>query len=109
MKNIDPVFLGNWNSSEDIFSDFGIKESDLEGGKIIFGFYNCQEYEGYASVIIQMPDDSLKLVHGSHCSCYGLEDQWDMEDISVVLLNQMKWLGNSEVKEKLNSILDNFI
>lgn len=46
--------------------------------EIIYASYDRQDYEGYASVLFEQ-GGCLYEVHASHCSCYGLEDQWKPE------------------------------
>ena len=42
---------------------------------------DTSEYEGYADVIYRV-GDRFYWASGSHCSCYGLEDQWSPEEYS---------------------------
>jgi len=52
-------------------------------GKIIFADYTYEDYSGSSLVIFESVDGELYEVHGSHCSCYGLEDQWEPEQTSL--------------------------
>ena len=47
--------------------------------------YECGSYDGEA-VVIYRQADRYYFVSGSHCSCYGLEGQWDPEEYSAELL-----------------------
>ena len=49
---------------------------DLEGATILIAIYDTPCYEGYAFVLYEK-DGELFEVNGSHCSCYGLEGQWE--------------------------------
>lgn len=70
---------------EDIAREFQIDASALEGCTILFAAYKSEAYEGSALVVF-MKDGKLYEVHGSHCSCYGLENQWDPEETSMEAL-----------------------
>lgn len=45
---------------------------------IVYAIYDREQYDGSAMVVFEK-DGALYEVHGSHCSCFGLEDQWDPE------------------------------
>lgn len=105
----EPIYLNDWESKIDVISDFnGMYMSDSEYNaeitphkniemwlekkqqmkalieqwkpiNILFATYGCQEYEGSAWVLFER-DGKLFEVNGSHCSCYGLEDQFEPEE-----------------------------
>lgn len=56
--------------------------------EVLFALYATPAWEGYAFVLFRK-DGELYEVHGSHCSCYGLEDQWSPERTSVDYLQKM--------------------
>lgn len=61
-----------------------------KGEKILFASYGCANYEGDAWVLFSK-DGRLYEVNGSHCSCYGLEDQWTPEEVFLPELeNRLK-------------------
>lgn len=78
------VFLNDWSESKliGVMSGFEIKYQDLKGKSILLASYENEDYEGYAYVLLT---DGVNLfeVHGSHCSCYGLEEQWDIEETTA--------------------------
>ena len=45
----------------------------------VFADYTFEGYEGSATVIWKNPMEDFYTVHGGHCSCYGLENQWEPE------------------------------
>lgn len=49
-------------------------------GRIVYATYEQEAYEGSATVVFTDTDGKLWEVHGSHCSCYGLEGQWKPEE-----------------------------
>lgn len=56
--------------------------AELEGAEILFAEYDQGGYDGDSTVIYRK-DGKLYETHGSHCSCYGLEDQWSPEEATV--------------------------
>lgn len=50
----------------------------------IYARYLYESYDGSADVIFYR-DGKWFYNGGSHCSCYGLEDQWEPEEVDVVL------------------------
>lgn len=78
-----PLYLNDWSESGEVgmLSDFGIDESALVGAEVIVASYTYEDYSGRAYVLFER-DGKLFEVHGSHCSCYGLEDQWEPEQAS---------------------------
>ena len=45
-------------------------------GEILCAAYDSRDYSGEAIVIVRI-NGVVHEVYGSHCSCYGLEGQWD--------------------------------
>mgnify|MGYP000969780193 CR=1 FL=1 len=78
------MYYDNWSCKEDVARDFHTSEWPYEpnpevlAADILFAAYNYEDYSGYAMVIFEQ-NGKLYEVHGSHCSCYGLEGQWDPE------------------------------
>jgi len=54
-------------------------EGALDNATVHYAEYDCPSYSGYAVVVFER-DGKLFEVHGSHCSCFGLEDQWGPEE-----------------------------
>lgn len=77
---MEAVYLGSFDSSKDIEAQFGITLSDAIN--IIVATYETRAYEGYAFVLFEQ-GGKLYEVNASHCSCYGLEGQWDPELATV--------------------------
>ncbi|AQW88905.1 hypothetical protein pEaSNUABM50_00379 [Erwinia phage pEa_SNUABM_50] len=68
---------------QDIANSFCIDIEVLENKQILYAFYEYEDYSGSASVLYYDPDfQSFFEVHGGHCSCYGLEGQWEPEEIN---------------------------
>ncbi len=78
-------YKGEFNSYGDVISQFGISQETVKESEILFAEYETPDYEGYASVVF-LRNNKLYLVCGSHCSCYGLEGQWEPEETSMEAL-----------------------
>lgn len=72
-------FFGTWEDEEDVAQDFQVGISEVQG--ILLAHYDFSGYEGAAFVLFER-DGKLYEVNGSHCSCYGLERQWEPEETS---------------------------
>lgn len=105
-----------WSDGGDYrFASAPIEESGL---MILFASYDNGSYSGAAFVLV-MRDGLLFEVNGSHCSCHGLEDQWDEEETDVASLRHrmqngsLGWSdhwdydkGRSEKRDEFASILE---
>ncbi len=76
---------GDWKSLDDVARDFHIPRETFEGAEVLFALYNSGGYDGSAVVILRR-NGKLYRVDGGHCSCYGLEDQWQEDETSVEAL-----------------------
>lgn len=134
-----PVYLNDWKSKIDLIGDFEDiylteKEylakkspwpneenwnkkkakmdkaiSKYETRNILFASYNQDNYSGDAWVLFE-ENGELFEVNGSHCSCYGLEGQWEPEKVTLEELEYRltkgglgsdDWSGNNFRKELL--------
>lgn len=84
-----PVYLHDWSESKrfGVIGDF--EGSSTKGAldkhkdeKILFATYTYACYSGDAWVLFEKGGNLFE-VNGSHCSCYGLEDQWAPEEVSL--------------------------
>ena len=79
---MNDIYNGNFQSWDDVAREFGdtwdtplnIPEPD-----VLYAEYDIDGYEGSAWVIYR-DEDKYFLVEGGHCSCYGLEGQWNPEE-----------------------------
>jgi hypothetical protein len=72
---------------QDIFSDWfdvqvAFRTDESEPERVIFAQYDVDGYDGSAWVIYRN-GDKIYAVSGGHCSCYGLEGQWDPEEYTA--------------------------
>ena len=72
------IFSG-FNDKSSIEQDFQLEAGTLDNIFVICALYNYGDYDGDAHVLY-VENHKLYEVHGSHCSCYGLEDQWSPEE-----------------------------
>lgn len=82
--NSEPVFLNDWEgkTQDEIFDDFQLEQDKRTGIKILFASYGYANYSGDAFLIFTK-DGKLFEVNGSHCSCNGLEHDWEPEETSI--------------------------
>ena len=111
-------YFGNWNCFEDMARDFNEYSygkprletlPDVTDENILFAAYDTPDYEGYAFVLFKK-GNQLYEVHGSHCSCYGLEGQWSPEETTLEALKMREsgytcsWYDHKEWKELLSEL-----
>ena len=84
------IYKGIFEKKEDVFQEFSegydvlddVMAKEMKNCNILFAWYGNGSYDGSAFVLFEREGD-LYEVNGGHCSCYGLEDQWDPEITSV--------------------------
>jgi hypothetical protein len=78
-------WFDNWES---VKSNFGKGVPDKEPNHVYAWYDDLYGYSGQA-VVAYYKDRHFYLVTGSHCSCYGLEDQWEPEEYTPSLFKKM--------------------
>jgi len=89
------IYTGDWavenyNGLKDqdaLCADFQIDSSKLKDCDVLLACYTYESYDGSAFVLFKK-DDTLYEVVGGHCSCYGLEGQWEPEVTTFEALRQ---------------------
>lgn len=105
------VYRGSFDCDADIIRDFEISEADFVGVSILYASYQTGNYEGDAFVLFER-DGKMYEVHGSHCSCYGLEGQWEPEETTeqdiLFRLDKGGYIhyGDKSADEEVRSILE---
>lgn len=81
-------YFDDWDTGKlaGLLEDFNITPGDISDGEILFASYTYENYSGSALVIFERAGHVYE-VHGSHCSCFGLEGQWAAEETSWAALN----------------------
>jgi len=96
------VYIGDFESKEDIIKEFfddpawqsmHVYNGELDDIEILFASYTYECYEGDAFVLFRK-DGKLFEVNAGHCSCYGLEGQWDPEETTKEALMYRITEGN---------------
>lgn len=99
---VNPVYIDSFSCRSDVFSEFAKNEDD--DIEILYANYWTGSYEGSATVIYyRQSTGKYYEVYGSHCSCYGLERQWD-EDEEIVAEELLKRI--SELKHMYENYLN---
>ena len=69
----------NWLKLKEKMKKALLKWSDIN---ILFASYNFADYEGKAWVLLEK-EGKLFEVNAEHCSCYGVEGQWESKQVSL--------------------------
>ena len=70
------MFVGIFDGWDDVASQYRISK-DFPEPKHIYAEYEYENWQGYSTVVFTDDWETFGVVTGSHCSCYGLEGQWD--------------------------------
>jgi len=76
-------------SYESLLEEWEIAESDVKDEEILFAHYGLGSYCGSAFVVLERDRKPFE-VNGSHCSCCGLEGQWEPEETTWAALAMKK-------------------
>lgn len=106
------MYCDGFEDINDILREFSADKDALDGATLLMGVYDTPPYEGYAFVLYEK-DGKLYEVNGSHCSCYGLEGQWEPEETTVEALSYRIKKGHfgypfdsdAKFKEELQKII----
>ena len=74
-------YFDNFDSLEAVRMSFSpdAEEKFPTDEQMLFAAYGGGDYDGTATVLFEM-GGKLYSVYGNHCSCYGLEGQWEPEE-----------------------------
>ena len=105
-------FLQNFGSVEDICKAYDVDSSVLKDAKIYIAWYGYGNYCGSSFVLFEQ-NGKLYEVNGSHCSCNGLEGQWDAEETSWEVvkgyINDYRFDGEYEGSEEARNLLTKIV
>lgn len=98
------IYKDIFQSNADIIGEFEAPADALDGAEVLFAEYSYESYEGSAFVLFKR-DGKLYEVSGGHCSCYGLEGQWDPEETSPEALLKRTYVTGElkEIAQRLQS------
>jgi hypothetical protein len=72
------IYVDGFSNWKDVQEQFQMNEPEPD--EVIEALYDLSEpYSGSARVVYRN-GDKFYIVEGGHCSCYGLEGQWDVEE-----------------------------
>jgi hypothetical protein len=79
---VKPIYDG-FSDAEDVFAQFQkAVDSDIQ---FLYAFYSYEDYDGNAAVLYYRKSTKKYYeAYGGHCSCYGLEGQWEGDEEIVV-------------------------
>jgi hypothetical protein len=78
-SKIATKYFGEFTDRKDVQESFRVMDEDMPTeDEILVAVYEYGDYEG-AAFVLYMQDGTLYEVNGSHCSCDGLEYQWEPE------------------------------
>ena len=101
------TFLENFSDKQSVLDAFQAPPDALKGARLLLAWYGYGSYCGSALVIFKR-GGKLYEVNGSHCSCSGLEGQWDPEETSPDALLKRDFNGEydgaSEATMKLHAL-----
>lgn len=72
--------------------------------QILLAIYEYGNYEGSAFVLYEQ-DGKLYEVNGGHCSCNGLEGQWDPEETTWEALAMRQFYGSSWIQDEIKRLM----
>lgn len=87
-------YFGSFDDFDDMMQSFKVDPTELKltDKNILLASYDTEGYEGHAFVLFKR-GKKLYEVHGSHCSCDGLEHQWDEEETSWEAIDMRVKIG----------------
>ena len=90
------IYMHDFADKADIVTSFGIPYNTLDDCHVFLAYYHCGDYGCDSSAfVLYEKEGKLYEVHGSHCSCHGLDEenywggttsQWDSEEVTVEAL-----------------------
>jgi hypothetical protein len=113
------MYSGVWESKSDVAQSFYVElPAHIE---IVFAHYSGHsspdedDYEMWARVLFADTSQNpvqLYEVYGSHCSCYGLEEQWQPSPVTIQdIVHDMRmgnaWGTEQTVKDRMKTALSN--
>lgn len=102
------MFLENFKSSADVIEEYRMQPDALDNAVIYLAWYGYGDYCGSSFVLFEK-DGKLYEVNGSHCSCYGLEGQWEPEETSWEALGMRDLTGSDGGAQEAHDALQKLV
>lgn len=99
-------YFGSFSDRDSVVNSVEAEENDPPtDDEILFASYGGAAYEGDALVIYERGGRVYE-VHGSHCSCYGLEGQWEPEETTwAALATRSLYEHDKDAEDALASLV----
>lgn len=81
----DGSYIDDWQGCDWSDVQRAFRMDELRPDEVLIARYSCDGYDGNATVLYRNGSD-YRYVRGSHCSCFGLEDQWDPDSYTLETL-----------------------
>lgn len=95
MNTFQPIYMHHFTCKYDITYCFEIEQNTLDDANVLIAYYHCGPCGCDSSAfVLYEQDGKLWEVNGDHCSCHGLEDQWEPEEVTVEELEHRLERGN---------------
>jgi hypothetical protein len=75
------MYIDLFKSNEDIIEQYAAPADALDNATVYLAWYQYEQYSG-SSLVVYEKGGKLYEVNGGHCSCNGLEGQWEPEETS---------------------------
>jgi hypothetical protein len=98
------VYLDLFTDKASILSAYEAPAEALKGAIIYLAWYQYEDYSG-RSLVIYKQNGKLFEVNGSHCSCNGLEGQWEPEETSWKALGMRNFYDAQEATAALHKLV----
>lgn len=82
------IYLDQFTDKEDVYEHFEVDPNDWKNYEVVLAYYGQESYEGTAYVLLFNTINGLFYeVNGGHCSCNGLEGQFEPTEVTFEELN----------------------
>lgn len=97
------IYHENFNKWKDVQEAYSMEMKKPE--QVLLAYYSYEDYSG-SSYVIYREGDKYYFNYGGHCSCHGLEDQWDPTEFNskeefVAYMEKTKYYDAKDLLEKL--------
>lgn len=98
------IYQDIFSSWTDVQKEYRTDEAEPE--QVLLAYYSYEDYSG-TSLVIYRNGDQYFYNHGGHCSCYGLEDQWNPEKFEnkANFLAFLEMLNPYDCKDQIKEII----